>query len=256
MDLVKFLGLILITQTLISCASKIEVVTPSSLFILPESRGKLFDNHIKFHHMNGSLLNVDFNAATNKTDLNIHPSSNSFGATGHIGVHEKIDFFMTAGTHAPPLAGLKFQFKGENRRETHQGNISHAAYMAIGSNKYQGASNQNFNLNLQSPDYTFKRTHSKAQMGLLSGYRYEKYILLYLGVGLIVEDVHGSIDYDNTSFDEENLHLQGKHQQITFGWQYDIDQFTLGFEYALQKMKWEKEQFLNRSWNFSLGLNL
>lgn len=232
----KFLPLLFL---LISCASQIEVLTPASQFIYPESSGKLGKGKIFVNQMNGSMLGVNVNKTSAGPSLDTFKSQVALGVTGLLGLSEKIDFYAKSGTHAPNIVGAKIQLKGENFKETHSHNFSLAIQMGIGQNNYKGAGNQNFNLNLTGSDYTFNRTHTTTQLGILSGWRYEKYILLYGGLTQITENVHGTINYPGSTIDGKQIDLDGRHIQYSLGWLYQYNQYNLAIEYALQQMAWK-----------------
>lgn len=248
--------LLLLTLFLTSCASNIEVLTPSSLFIYPESKGEIAKGTLNVHHMHGSLLEIGLDKTSAEADLSTKRAQMAFGTTAILGLADKIDLYATAGTHAPRILGAKIQFYGENFQNTHSNNISLALNLGFGQNNYVGSGNQNFNLELSSAAYELNRTHTTVQMGLLAGWRYEQYILIYTGLIKLTENIHGEIDYAGSPIDGKTIDIDGNHMLYNIGWLYEYDVYKLTAEYAIQQMHWEGDNKKNiQSFNLGVGVD-
>lgn len=239
-----------------SCASRIEVLTPSSLFLYPESSGELGKGTITLHNMNGSMLGVNLSSTSKTASLETGKSQIALGATGFMGLNKKVDIYTKVGTHSPNIIGAKIQLNGENSKNTYSHNISVALLLGAGQNNYTGAGNENFNLDLASNDFKLNRTHTTAQLGVLAGWRYEKYILFYGGYTKLSENIHGTVEYDGSPIDGEIVDIDGNHTQYTFGWLYEYDEYNLTAEYSFQQMHWKGDtQKLTQTFNFGFGFD-
>ena len=248
--------ILLISFTFTSCASQVEVLTPSSMFIYPESSGETGKGTLTLHNMNGSMLGVSLSATSEDESLETGKSQIALGATGFIGMNEKIDIYAKAGTHSPNIIGAKIQLKGENQQETHSKNTSVAIILGAGQNNYTGSGNENFNLELTDADFSFNRTHTTAQFGVLAGWRYEQYILLYGGYTKLIENIHGKVDYDGSPVDGKSIDIDGNHTQYTLGWLYEYDKYNLAAEYSFQQMHWIGDsQKMIQTFNFGIGFD-
>lgn len=239
-----------------SCASQIEVLTPSSMFIYPEATGETAKGTLTVHNLHGSILGINFSESSAKASLDTSKSQKSLAATGLFGFGEKVDFYARAGTNAPHLFGAKVQLHGENIKNTHSSNVSVSLNLGVGQNNYSGAGNENFGIQLSNADYKFNRTHTISQLGLLSGWRYEKYIMLYVGYTKIIETINGDIEYSGSPIDGESISIQGNHTQLTSGWLYEFDQYKLTAEYSLQQMFWKGDSKKNiQTFNLGVGFD-
>lgn len=247
---------LLILFLLSGCASQIEVLTPSSMFIYPEATGETAKGTLTVHSLYGSILGINFSETSAEASVETTKSEKSLAATGLFGFGEKVDFYARAGTNAPHLLGAKIQVYGENFENTHSNNISVSINLGYGQNSYIGSGNENFGIQLSNADYTFDRIHTTAQIGFLAGWRYEKYILFYGGYSKIIDTVNGFIEFSGSPIDGEAIALQGNHTQITTGWLYEFDPYKLTAEYSLQQMSWEGDTQTNiQTFNLGIGFD-
>ena len=87
--------ILLVLLALSSCSSRIEVITPSSNFILPEANGEFANTDLNINHSNGSVLAI----TVDETDSKV-------------------------STHSPHLFDFKIQVKGDPKIKAEKENIS------------------------------------------------------------------------------------------------------------------------------------
>ena len=226
------------------------------MFLNPEAEGKQFHGEITGHNLNGSMLGVSLSSTSAEPSLETAKSQVALGGTSTIGAHEYLDFYAKLGTHSPNLFGVKLQVWGENQIDTHSGNLSVSILFGGGQSNYSGAGNENFALNLTTGTYTLNRTHTSTHMGALVGWRWEKYILLYSSLTKISENIHGTVDFDGSPADGEEIDVNGNHMQLSLGYLYEYKKYNLMAEYSFQQMKWQGDrQKLIQTFNFGFGVD-
>ena len=243
-------------MTLFSCAGQVEVITPSSSFILPEAKGKFASMDANLTHKNGSLLSININETNGNESYDLQQSTIAYGGVIDFGVSKYIDFFTSIASHSPHLYGVKVQVKGDPESQAEKRNLSVAIQMAVGQSNYSGNDNTNFKVSGSSADYSLNRTHTTTRLGLGIGYRIDSYLLSYINLYELYENVHGQIKYDGSPANGNKIDLSGEHKQITLGTLYSFKDLRLGAEYAYQMMNWKSKAKENiTSFNFLLGKN-
>jgi hypothetical protein len=241
---------------LVSCSSRIEVITPSSNFTLPEANGEFANFDLNINQSNGSLLAILINDSTGAVTSTTTTSTLAYGGNLNFGFSKYIDFYAKASTHSPHLFGVKIQLKGSPKNQAESKNFSVAFNMGIGQNKYAGAGAENFGIQLGSSDYSLNRTHTSIEMGVSVGYRFIKEYLTYLNIEKLSENVHGQIKYEDNPSDNKSMDISGEHMQYTMGVMYFYEVYNWGAEIAFQQMAWESSNKVNsNTLNLLFGKN-
>jgi len=239
-----------------SCSSRIEVITPSSNFILPEANGEFANTDLNINNSNGSLLAITVDELNGDTDSKTSTSTMAFGGNMNLGLSKYIDFYSKVSTHSPHLFGFKIQLKGDPKIKTEKKNLSVAFNMGIGQNKYSGAGAENFGINVGSSDYTLNRTHTVKEMSVSVGYRFKTEFLTYIHLEKISEQVNGQIKYEGNPADNKSLEINGEHLQYTLGVMYFYKVYNWVAEIAMQQMAWETSNKNNtNTFNLLFGKN-
>lgn len=223
---------------LTSCAGRIEVITPASNFIIPEANGENLKTDINLVHKNGSLLAININETTGKSNLDIDKSTIAYGGLLNMGLSKYIDFYISPSTHSPHIYGFKIQLKGDPVSKAEKRNFSIALNMGVGQNKYSGNDNINFTVNTTVSDYKLNRTHTAGHIGLGFGYRFDTYLLTYLHLDSISENVHGRLEYEENPSNGDIIDIDGNHLQTTLGAMYIYKDYKWGLEIARQNIHW------------------
>lgn len=239
--------LLIVLFTFCSCASQIEVITPSSNFTLPEANGEFAKYALNINQSHGSLLAIKINETDGQVSSTTHTSTLGWGANLNYGLSKYIDFYTKVSTHSPHLFGFKVQLKGDPKFTAKRKNLSVAFNMGIGQNKYSGSGTENFGIQLSNAEYTLNRTHTAVEMGVSVGYRFITDLLTYTHIEQILENVHGQIKFDNNPSDNKNLDINGSHLQYTLGSMYEHHEYNWGFEFAIQQMNWDSSEKKNTS---------
>ena len=249
----KFIFLLL---ALSSCSSRIEVITPSSNFILPEANGEFANTDLNMNYANGSLLAITIDETSGESTSNTSTSTIAFGGNLNLGLSKYIDFYSKVSTHSPHLFGFKVQLKGAPKNKAEKKNLSIALNMGIGQNKYSAAGAENFGLNIGSSDYNLNRTHTVTEMGIAIGYRFQNEYLTYVHLEKISEKVNGKINYEGNSSDNRSLDFSRDHLQYTLGLMYFYEVYNWGAEIAIQQMSWERSaEHTSSTLNLLFGKN-
>ncbi|MCO4755754.1 MAG: hypothetical protein KC478_14835, partial [Bacteriovoracaceae bacterium] len=158
--------------------------------------------------------------------------------TPQTGLSRRVDAFIKFGTHAPLMYGLKWQMFGDTKKRARRKSSSFSIYMSGGKNRYQTPSESNIPI---SGDFKANRTHTVIDFGAIYGKRIYSDMLAYTRLSRIVEDMHGSFDFEeNSNLDQEQFKLSGSHLSAGLGLMWHVRKMNLGLEYSILKTGWEQ----------------
>ena len=233
LGLTKLFLLFLIT----GCAGQLQTLTPATNLLTSEAQGEFLKTTVSATAMDG--VNTFASIDENSTDVKFS-SAKSFtqiAITPQTGLSSRVDAFMKIGTHAPIMYGLKWQMFGDTKKRARRKSSSFSIYMSGGRQRYQTPSESNIPI---SGDYKANRTHTVIDYGALYGKRLYSDILAYTRVSKIIDEMHGSFDFEeNTNLDQTKFNIEGSHISWGLGLLWHTRKINLGLEYSIMKTSWK-----------------
>jgi hypothetical protein len=218
-----------------SCA-RIQVTTPSSRYITPEAKGKLFNGEAAFEQQAGTEATLNFDNDKLDNELILRNNVTPLALRIDLGIVEKIDFIIKGNSNAPTVYTVKYQFLGENQLNAGKGNHSLAATLGYGQEDLYENDDSDF---FEEDDIEAELNHKLLEASVIYGYRPHEDTLLYTTILAQKQDVSFILDApSNASLDKRTFSLHTWSYGANIGAVRYFDKTSLSIEANVQRTDW------------------
>ncbi len=236
----NIISIALMLAVLSSCA-KIQVKTPASRFVSPEAQGKLFAGSIQAEQQTGLEGTLDLSGDRTDNPLELRNNVSDFATSLHLGLLDKLDFFVKGHANAPSVYNFKYQVLGSSRKDAQKGNHALAISIGYGQSTSSQTEEDTSIFNNQDDEIEAELEHSLLDASIIYGYRPENDTLVYGSIQVSKQDVNFELDIDG------NDNLNGKKFTLNT-WAYGVsigairyfEKYSINLESSLQRTDWNR----------------
>lgn len=194
---------------LISCA-QIELKTPSSRFMSPETSGKALNYGLQLIQQSG--VEAKINIVANELDkVDLSNSASPLTYSGYVGVLDKLDIIYYNYIDSASLLGVKYQILGESKANAKQGNQSLALTLGGGGQSKTTTSQDLFDEEVDKTELE----QNLVDASIIYGYRTTDNILVYSSLHIsnhsaklkIISNNDSALDGQTETYKTSNLGL-------------------------------------------------
>jgi hypothetical protein len=234
----SLLTLCLISLVFASCA-KIKVTTPSSRYISPEAKGKLFSGTARIEQQVGTEGTLDFVGDSLENPLELRNNVTAPSISLDLGIAEKIDFIIKGNSGAPTVYTVKYQFIGENKKAASKGNKSLALTLGYGQSDESQTEDDDTIFNESSDDLNAEITQALFEVSIIYGYRPQEDTLLYTSIQASKQDISFELkSKTNTNLNVKSFTLNSWSYGASLGAIRYFDTIALNVEISAQRTDW------------------
>ena len=167
----------------VSCATELDFKMPINRMMTPETTGKTLGFEAQLTYVGSEKVSLArvadfmFSSATITTAEGID-RSRGLGTNAAIGIHERVDFYLSDSSDTSMTFGAKFQLLGSSYDKREAGSFS----MAIAGGYGSGDSDEGRIVTDDNTEYTTEVQLTTFEYMLLLGYRANKNIMVYLNL--------------------------------------------------------------------------
>lgn len=235
-------SLLLLLLVSVSCSHKIQMRTPVSRFISPETGGSGWATEATFYNMASTTAEVNFEdeKVDNPLDLT-NEYEFKVGVNGNIGITDRLDFVMIFnGQGTTDLYGLKYQLKGPSRANAKKGDESFSIVIGLGSGGETETEGEDLELTAMDDDTKVELTKNARDIGFIYGKRLTHKVLAYAGFNYTTFSFAGKLESQNTNLDGQRLEYAGYTYTTHIGVaQYTGSSGVLKGEFGVQDVHWD-----------------
>lgn len=220
---------------LISCA-QIELKTPSSRFMSPETSGKSLDYGLQLMQQSGVEAKV--NIVANELDkVDLSNTASPLAYSGYVGILEKLDLIYYNYIDSASLLGVKYQILGDSRANAKEGNQSLAVTLGGGGQSKTTTSQDLFDEDVDKTELE----QNLVDASIIYGYRAKDNILVYSSFHVsnhsaklkIIANNDAALDGQTETYQTSNLGLS------VGGMLYSSKKdFHIAIEASAQRVNW------------------